>query len=290
VTLSHLGRRTTEFVDAFAVARRRARRAALLQWTGDAALDEYEVRVGSEPVPTVVTLFPDGVLVEPLTGAPTSAPLSLVDGVVRDGHRITLDLRVLDPVVIGPLGRRTDEFVLGLERARHALAQRTQDAYAELSSALTGFSAPDGWAVGAAEAGPWWGALRAAVAAGRPEEVEQLAGLAGPDLRLGVKVSASGSAMPFVLAPVGDLVAVEGTEEGEARATFVFRTRDVGHLNAALLLTSFRREAIALPDDALGRWALAARTLEMVRWARTALVARVIHDDSWSATIGSVLG
>ncbi len=30
----------------------------------------------------------------------------------------------------------------------------------------------------------------------------------------------------------------------------------------------------------MGRWALAVRTLASVQWARSALVARVVHDDA----------
>ncbi len=92
-----------------------------------------------------------------------------------------------------------------------------------------------------------------------------------------------------MLAPVGSRIAVEGTADDEARATFVFRTDDVERLNVALLLTSFRREAISLPADQLGRWALAVRTLDVVRWARESLVARVIHDETWADKVRAAL-
>lgn len=95
--------------------------------------------------------------------------------------------------------------------------------------------------------------------------------------------------MPFVLAPRAGKVAVEGTAADEARATFVYATDDIDRLNAALLLTSFRREAISLPEDQLGRWALAVRTLDVVRWARSALVARVVHDEAWADKVAEAL-
>lgn len=271
----------------FVDARRRARRAALLQWTGDSPIDEFDSRTGDEPL--TVVLFPDGVIVESLNAAPVMAPLSLVTGIERDGYRITLRMRALAPVEIRALGKRTDEFLLDLDRARKALAERTAEAYGELSDSLRGFSAPDGWVFGEEEAGHRWGALRAAVADERAEEVAMLESLAGDRRRAGIKSQPQGTALPFVLAPVGDRVAVEGMGDADGRATFVFRTDDVDRLNVALLLTSFRREAISLPADQLGRWALAVRTLEVVQWARQALAARVIHDETWADEVAQAL-
>jgi hypothetical protein len=287
-TLGQLGRSHDEFVLAFGEARRRARRAALLQWTGDAPIDQYDGRRGEEPV--TVVLFADGVTVEGWSSTPDIAPLALVDDVVRDGYTITLVLkRPMAPVVIRQLGRRTDEFLADLAEARTDLGRRTAEAYGQLSDTLKGFSAPDGWAVDKEEAGQWWGALRAAVASGRSEEVDVLEGLAKDDFRLGIKAEAKGASMPFVLAARDGKVAVEGTSEDEARATFVYRTDAVDRLNAVLLITSFRREAISMPLEQLGRWALAARTLEVVQWARQALVARVVHDDAWAANVSAAL-
>jgi hypothetical protein len=94
--------------------------------------------------------------------------------------------------------------------------------------------------------------------------------------------------MLFALAPIGDRVVVEATDRDD-RATFVFRTRDVDRLNAVLLLTSFKREAVSLPADELGRWALAVRSVPEVRWARDALVARIVHDAQWAANLDASL-
>jgi hypothetical protein len=298
VVLSHLARRTDEFVEALRTARARARRAALLQWTAAPPIDTYPTRVGGEP--GQVVLFPDGVTVEPLNGPPRLAPLSLVEEVERDGYRIVLHLRGTAPVAVPPLARRTDEFLLDLDRARRDLAARTAAAYAALSPALAGFPAPDGWAVDAAVAGTWWPHLRAAVAGGGAADdgdgdpgdpgaaaLEVLEALAGDRLRLGIKLQGDG-ALRFALAPHGDRVAVEGLGD-DARATYVFRTASVDELNAVLLLTSFRREALHLPPERLGRWAVAVRTLEVVRRARAALVARVVHTDGWASAVEAAL-
>ncbi len=94
--------------------------------------------------------------------------------------------------------------------------------------------------------------------------------------------------MPFLLAPVGDLVAVEATDADD-RATYIFRVDDVDRLNAVLVLTTFRREVYSLPDAELGKWATAVRVLEPVRWLRGALAGRVIHDDAWPDKIRAAL-
>jgi hypothetical protein len=94
------------------------------------------------------------------------------------------------------------------------------------------------------------------------------------------------------LAPAGDRVAVEGTDT-DARVTYVFAAgageADVDRLNVVLMLVSFRREALYLPEEELGRWAVAARTLDVVRWARTALAARIVHDEKWEANLRAAL-
>lgn len=294
IEIGRLARRFDEFVTGLRQARARCRRAALLQWTAETPIDTYPTVIGGEP--GQVVLFDDGITVEPLNGPPHLAPLSLIEHVERDGYTITLHLRGTDALVLRALGRRTDELLADLDRARNALAERTAAAYAGLSERLTGFTAPDGWAVTAAEAGQWWAPLRAALAAsagegledGEPNPMDVLEGLAGPQLRLGIKEQGRNPLLPFALAPVGERVAVEGFGE-EGRATYVFRAESTDWLNVVLLLTSFRREAFFLPDGQLGRWAVAVRTLDVVKTARERLVARIVHDPSWAAKVTAAL-
>jgi hypothetical protein len=286
VTVTHLARGLDDFLTKLFAARAAVRRGALLQWTGDAAVDSYEMP-GDEPA--TIHLFPDGLTVEPRNGTPTLVPLGLVTDVVREGYTITLHARHLPPVTVRRLGRRTDEFVLDLERARADLAKRTAETYTSLHAGLEGFSAPDGWAVGQAEAGLFWEPLRTAAAGtSRADEVAALEKLSEGALRLGVASGARGQTMPFALASRDGRVAVEAFGS-DARATYIFATDDVDKLNVALILTSFRREALYLPEDSLGRWALAARTLEVVRWARDAYVGRVVHDATWRDKVTSLL-
>ena len=287
VVLTHLGRRLDEFLQALHRARAPVRRAALVQWGGEPPIDSYQGRLGQTPVDVV--LFHDGLALEPETGTPAFVPLSLIDDVRRDGYTITLALRSLPPVELRQLARRTDEFLADLSRARADLAERTAEAYAAFDPALAGFTARDGWAVDRASAGRSWGALRAAVAGqARGHQVDVLESMAGERLRLGLKVQLGGAVLPFALAPVGDKVAVEATDADD-RATFVFRTTDVDALNVALLITNFRREAIFLAEDQLGRWALAVRTLDAVRQARSWLHARIVHDQRWEEHVRAAL-
>lgn len=286
-TVSHLATAFDRFVDALVEARARARRAALLQWTGDAPLATFDGKRGEERVRIV--LFPDGLTVEPLTGVPDLLPLSCLAGIERRGYDLTLRARDLADLHVRHLGNRTDELLHRLDRAVADLRARTRAAYRALSPALEGLDAADGWAVDEATAGPRWAPLRAAVAGQRRSaELDVLADLAGARLRLGVKCGPGSATLPFALAPVGSRAVVEATDADD-RATFVFECADVERLNAVLLTTRFRREAIALPDDRLGRWALAVRTLEVVRWARRALVARIVHDDRWEPNLRRAL-
>ena len=290
VTLSALGPSYDAFLADLDTARAADRRAALLQWTGTPELDSYRQAPGGESdVPTTVHLFADGLTVEPRCGVPEMVPFGLLDRVERDGYTITLHRRGLTPVAIRRLGPRTDEFIADLERARVAARRQVGDAFAALDDRLTGFQAPNGWAVRADEAGVFGGALAEVFAAGdRADEVAVLLGLARQPARYGIALQPDGP-MPFVLVAGASKAAVEAVGEGEARATYVFATTDLDRLNTALLLTGFRREALYLPEASLGRWSLAARALPVVQWARSAYSARVVHDDAWPAAVAAAL-
>ncbi|MBW3602194.1 MAG: hypothetical protein KY434_05785 [Actinobacteria bacterium] len=286
IRLHHLARAfdraAEEIVDAWSTARRKA----LLQHPDVAPLDIFRAKRGA--VPARVCLFGDRLTVEPWRGVPDIVPFSLLTDVQRDGWELALQLRGLQPVVVRHLGARTDEFLERLAGARRDLEQRTAGAYAEFDPALAQLPAADGWAVDEAAAGPPWSTLRGAFdRLERADEVRVLEALAGARLRLGLKAR-PGGLLPFALAPVGHRVVVEGAAADD-RATFVFATTDVDRLNAVLLLTSFRREALSLPEERLGRWALAVRLLEHVRWARAALAARVVHDGDWEGRLHAAL-
>ena len=287
-TLSKLGAAHDHFVAELREQRRRARFAALTIAT-DKPLVSYLSRAAAGLVD--VHLYPKVLVAEPRIGYPVAAPLPLIERVERHGYDLTVVLRHLPSLAISALGVKTDEFLQRLAAARQDLQTTTSAAYAQYDEALTGLSAPDGWALTAETAGPYWSGLLARATSGsRAAEVQFLVERAGTDVAVGLYTDGgTRTVLPFVLAPVGDCVVVEATD-GDDRATFVFRTHDVARLNAVLLLTAFRREALFLPDDQLGRWAIAARLWPAVREARAALVGRVVHDDNWQTRLSSVLG
>ncbi len=221
-------------------------------------------------------------------------PLPLVRAVRRDGWTFAFELRSLPGVDLAGLGARSDEFEQRIQRARSDLAEATAAAYIGFHPDLRGLDAPDGWAVDAAAAGPRWDLLhRTWLSLGRAESAAWLADWAGPDgVRLGLWTEGGTTCLPFLLAARGEgegaRVAVEAVD-GDDRATFVFATDDVDRLNASLILTAFRREALSLPTDELGRWAVAVRTQATVQAARGQLVARVTHDDGWAQRMQAAL-
>ncbi len=278
IELSKLGATHDRFLSELRTARRRARYAALTITSGE-PLQSYLARTERGLVD--VHLFDKVLVAEQRDGSPVSVPLSLIDDVVRDGYRITIAVRGLDPLVLSGLGTKTDEFLARLAATRRSLTAVTAAAYAEYDGALTGLAAPDGWALTAREAGAFWPALLERAQSGsRANEVRALVERSGDRLAIGLYTDGGSSLLPFVLAPIGDRVVVEATD-GDDRATYVFAVSDRERLNAVLLLTSFRREALFLPDDQLGRWAVAARVWPAVREARGALVARIVHDNRW---------
>jgi len=301
LTLTHLGVRFDEFAEAVREARGRARRAALAQATTEPSA-RFEARSGDAVAD--VYLFPHVLTVEPRDGRSLSVPLALLRSVDRDGHQLTLACRVLEPVRLGGLGRRTDEFCQAVERARHDLTEATAAAYEQLAPGLGALGAPDGWAVGAGDAGPAWAALVAATVGRTPTDGDTdgdtngdagagpaavVAARAGSALRIGVFTEGGRFPAPFLLAPVGDRLVVETVATDESRATLVFGTADADRLNAALLLVAFRREVLTSPADELGRWAVAARTQPVVQWARDRLAARIVHGPRWADQLAAAL-
>ena len=283
-----LGPRHDAFLTDLDAARSAARRAALLQWTGRPEGGSFGQNPGAPGENLVrVHVFDDGLTVEPRNGTPQIVPFALVDSVERDGYTITLRLRSSDPVTVRRLGPRTDEFVALLDRLRADERQAVAAAYGAIDDRLLGYAAPNGWAVATADAGTFGGALADAFCGG--DRAADLAPLiaAAAGLRFGLSLQVD-EPMPFLLATGRSTTAVESLGD-EARATYVFATTDTDALNRALIMTSFRREAFYLPEDQLGRWSLAARTLDVVRWARSVFRQRIVHDDNWAGAVASAL-
>lgn len=290
VTLSMLAARTDAFVAELTSARSQARRAALLQWTGTPEVATFTQAPGSpDHDPVGIHVFADGFTVEPRGGVPELVPYALITDVIRDGYRITFHRRGLTDVTVCRLGPRTDEFLDVIDRYRSAENAAMAAAFASMDDRLAGLSTPNGWAIPLREARAFGGAIAEAFAAGgRAEELDTLIDLTGAGIRYGISLQPA-APMPFVLATGRAATAVESVGNDEARATYVFATSDADAINRALVMLSFRREAVYLPRDRLGRWTLAARTLPIVAWARSVFATRVIHDENWAATVTKAL-
>jgi len=283
--LRALGATHDQFLDDLRRARRAVRFPALTVATGE-PIRSFLSRDPSGPID--VHVFSKVVVLEPREGRPDAIPLSLLADLRRSGHTITLHCRGRADASIRALGARTDEFVDVLERACVDQRAATAAAYAALDPGLEGCTAPDGWAFTLTERPAAWSTLVVLARQGaRADEMELLRQLAGDDLALGVYTGDT-EPLPFALARVGDRIAVEAFTADD-RATFVFATDDVAALNAVLLLTSFRRDALALPDDQLGRWAVAVRTWPAVQQARRMLVSRVVHGPRWAEGVRTAL-
>ncbi|MGH2662009.1 MAG: hypothetical protein ACRDH8_04240 [Actinomycetota bacterium] len=80
---------------------------------------------------------------------------------------------------------------------------------------------------------------------------------------------------------------------GEALAEEVGRS--IARLNRALLQLNFRREPIYLPEEQIqqgpfGRYRVALRKLDHLRWARKAFLGRAVHNSSWPAQVEAAVG
>lgn len=306
IGITHLGRQFDACAAELRDLRGRARRPAITV-TAESPIANFEARIprsGSSPPGIVdVVLFAHVLCIEPRNDEqrrsdPAYAPLSLIREVVRDGHAITIRMRGVPDLDLRGLGARTDEFLQLLDVARSQLSAATRAAYGQVDPALAGLDAADGWAVDAAAAAGAWDDLRRAWTHGsRAEQAGLLVELAGEGgYRLGLWTEGGTTCLPFMLASIrsGDgsgvaRVAVEAVHDDD-RATFIFATDDLDRLNAALVLTAFRREAIALSAKDLGRWAVAVRTQPVVQWMRSVLAARIVHDERWDDQVRAALG
>jgi hypothetical protein len=294
VAVTHLGARFDECARTVRELRGAARRPALTQ-SALPAIAAFEAREGTGSSIVDVTLFPHVLSIEPRGGPAICLPLPLIMDVERDGWTFRLRNRGLPDVTVRGLGARTDEFVLRLAEARSLLSAATAAGYAEYEPGLGALAASDGWAVDESAAGARWPVLqRTWLSLARAQAALDLAARSEPGrLRLGLWTEGGTVRLPFLLASRGSgsgaRTVVEAVDADD-RATFVFATDDLDRLNAVLILTAFRREALSLPDPELGRWAVAVRTQEPVRWARERLVARIVHDAGWSSGVTSALG
>lgn len=278
--ITHVGEKYDEYVDTMRIQRGAARRAALAQTPRD-PIGAFESRRAEEV--TDVIVLPQALSIELRGGAATYLPWGLVTGFTRDGYAIHFATRGLGDLVVGGFGARTDEFIERVEKARSDVDDAVRSAYEQ--NGVRALSAPDGWTLPASEGGAavveaWSGLARA-------EQMGHLRDKAD-EVRPGMWTEGGAVVLPFVLARVGERTAVEAVAADD-RATFVFSTGDLERLNTGLILTSFRREVLSLDAAELGPLVVAVRTTPAVRWLRSQLIARVVHDEKWAERLESAL-
>lgn len=285
--ITGLGAVHDRFVNEMRVARRRARLPALTVATGD----PRESFVSREPDGWIDVHLFDGLLVlDHRSGETTAIPLSLIETIERRGHDTVITCRGLGEHRVGKLGAATDRFADLFERARRDQRTALAAVAAAFDTRLAGCSLPDGWAVGPDDEPVWWPVLGDIAASGeRGSEFGLLQELADRPVRLGLATAEGETPMLLALASRGRRIVVESLS-GEPRATFVFESDDLDRLNAALVVASFRRDVIALPEEQLGRWAVAVRTSPIVRGLRESLVARVEHREGWADSLRHAVG
>ena len=283
ITISHLGAGRDTVARDMRERRNRSRRPAM--GVGDlASEDSYEARdsnvvTGGAGAVTYIDLTANGAVLERGGDVARFLPWGLVEGVERSGYLISFPLRWGDPAQISGLGRRTDEFLDDVDRLRRDLSRATGEAAAQLGAG--GVPMEDGWAVSEPPVVSAW-----LEAAGETESgvLREVCG----EWRAGLFLEGAVAPVPFLIGRTSsDATIVEGVGT-EDRATFVFDSPDTDRVNAALLLSSFRRELLFWPDDRLGPWTAAIRTQPEVRWLRSALKARVVHDERWADRLRSV--
>lgn len=283
---THLGGRADECHAAIRELRGSARRSLLLQ-TAAAPAAVFESR-GADGVADVV-LLPHAVSIEPRTGGAAYVPFALVETVERQGYAFELRTRGIPAATVSGLGRRSDEFELTVRRLMAAQSATLSAAYATLG--LADVTAAAGQPLPPSHPDhdrvlETWSSL------GRTAEATALRTVAD-EVRPGLWLAPGEPTLPFLLARRGEgadaRVAVEQVDGGD-RATFVFATDDLDALGAALVLTSFRREALSADAPDLGRWAAAVRTQPVVRWARDRLVDRLVHGAGWEQRMRAAMG
>jgi hypothetical protein len=270
-------------------------------------------------------IFQSNLAVLPHAGLPVQWRLADVDTARFDAAAYQMVLeRGEDRLVLGKLGKKTDEAVGKLTGAVDALHTQSARALHDLfpflgAEALRGLQRvmPEGRSASWSDLAKIDARLPEALIARAVDEPlrpyfdalrERAAGapFAGfKFVRAGEEESESEEAVPlffwFFFPLPGNLAAWEATT-GTGRATYFFRTGgdlagSVRRITRGLALINFRREPVYLPDDSLEqqpkfrRYAIGARRLPELRELRAAYAGRAIHStaDEWLHKVNELL-
>ena len=292
LVLSQLGRRFDTFVQELRRVRNQARVAGLLAH-GITRPKTFSgaVLAGGGQNAAELQVYDTHVTVVPIDADPWQVPLGALTDVRAqlEPPGVILEARS-GLTTFGRLARRREAIEVAIIERREA--QR------DLLAELTGQSVfSDGWGVARAEVRDFDQLLERFTAPERVLGRSTLVAAATSEPRLGFVqlVDPDGDALQcparlpdnwaaFVLVPVGSLTVLE-IIAGPSAATYVFRD-EIDAVNRDLQLLHFRRAPLALTAEqaqltASNPHRLALRRLEPLRRLRSAMVARLIHNDGW---------
>ena len=299
LVLRQLGRRFDTFTHELRRVRNQARVAGMLAH-GITLPEVYDGAVlAPEVQPAELQVYDTHVTIVPADDDPWQVPLGAITSVREEGEPPGIALMTPANVpTFGRLGRHRDA-------CRAAIIER-RDAQRKLLGELTGdprFS--DGWGLRSTEVPDFTGLVERFTAPERAPCARTLLAAATADPRIGFvqlldpdrEGLQPAAPLPsnwavFLLVPVGAGTVLEMLA-GPSAATYVFRD-EIDTVNRDLQLLHFRRAPLALSEEQAAITAdnpqrLALRKLEPLKRLRSAIVARIIHNERWTAATRDTL-
>ena len=297
--LRQLGRRFETFAHELRRVRNQARVAGMLAHGITKPLVYEGAVLAPEVRPAELQVYDTHVTVVPEDDDPSQVPLGALTGVREEPEPPGLTL--VTPAgltTLGRLGRQRDACLAAIierrDAQRHMLAELTGEA---------GFS--DGWGLRPTEVRDFTGLVERFCAPERLSCARTLLDAATAEPRIGFvqlldpdhEGLQSAAPLPsnwaaFLLVPVGAGTVLEMLA-GPPAATYVFRA-DVDAVNRDLQLLHFRRAPLALSEEQAritvdNPHRLALRKLEPLKRLRSAIVARMIHNERWTGATRDAL-
>jgi hypothetical protein len=277
LVLRQLGRRFDTFANELRRVRNRARVAGVLAH-GVSMPEVYEGAVLTPAVqPAEIQVYDTHVTVVPEDDDPWQVPLGAITAVRAEQE--TPGITLVTPAGLTTLGR----FGRQRDACRATIIER-RNAQGQLLGELTGEAGfSDGWGRRAAEVRDFKGLVERFTASERASCAQTLLSTATADPRIG---------FVQLLVPVGGGTVLE-LLAGPSAATYVFR-EEIDAVNRDLQLLHFRRAPLALSEEqaaiSVGNpHRLALRKLEPLKRLRSAIVARIIHNERWTSAAQDTL-
>jgi len=293
LVLRQLGRRFDAFTHELRSVRNQARVAGMLAH-GITMPDVFEGAVLAPEVrPAELQIYDTHVTVVPEVDGPWQVPLGALTGVREESEPpgITL-VTPASLTTLGRFGRQRDACLAAIIERRDAQQQLLAEVTGEV-----GFS--DGWGLRPTQVRDFTKSVERFSAPERLSCARTLLDAATADPRIGFvqlldpdhEGLESAAPLPgnwavFLLVPVAAGTVLEMLA-GPSAATYVFRD-EIDTVNRDLQLLHFRRAPLALTEEQAAisgdnPHRLALRKLEPLKRLRSAIVARIIHNERWTS-------